>query len=244
MTDFLLGYVFLGVAAFVAGLIDAVVGGGGLIQIPALFALLPNTVAATIFGTNKLASIFGTSAAAVNFGRRVRLAWSAAVPAAGAAFLFAFLGAYTVTHIPTEAIRKTLPFILLAVAMYTFWNKDFGSIHAPQHTGIGFYDGVFGPGTGSFLIFLFVRFFGFDFLAASAVSKVVNVATNLAALLWFGYSGHILWQLALLMAICNVAGSLVGTRLAIRHGSGFVRKLFLVVVSILILKTGYDAFLK
>jgi uncharacterized membrane protein YfcA len=230
---------------------------GGLIQIPALFAILPNTAPATIFGTNKLAGIFGTGAAAVNFARRVKLAWSAALPAAGAAFLFAFLGAYTVTHIPTEAIRKSLPFILLAVAIYTIKKKDFGSIHAPLHSGskekilailigggIGFYDGVFGPGTGSFLIFLFVRFFGFDFLAASAVSKVINVATNLAALLWFGYSGHIIWQLGLIMAICNVGGSLLGTRLVLKHGSGFVRKLFLLVDSVLILKTGYDAFLK
>ncbi|MGS0741745.1 sulfite exporter TauE/SafE family protein [Glaciimonas sp. GG7] len=255
--DFLFSYGLLATAGFLAGLIDAVVGGGGLIQIPALFSMLPSTVPATIFGTNKLASIFGTSAAAYSFGRRVKLAWSAAVPAASAAFVFAFLGAVTVTHIPTDAIRKSLPFILLAVAIYTFMKKDFGSIHAPRHTGskeklfavligcsIGFYDGLFGPGTGSFLIFLFVRFFGFDFLAASAVSKVINVATNFAALLWFGYSGHILWQLALLMAICNVAGSLVGTWLAIKHGSAFVRKLFLVVVSVLILKTGYDAFIK
>ncbi len=253
MFDFLL----LGCAAFIAGLIDAVVGGGGLIQIPALFSMLPNTAPATIFGTNKLAGIFGTSAAAINFSRRVKIAWSAALPAAGAAFALAFLGAYTVTHIPTEAIRKTLPFILLAVAFYTYKKKDFGSIHAPLHTGmkekllaiciggsIGFYDGVFGPGTGSFLIFLFIRFFGYDFLGASAVSKVINVATNLAALLWFGYSGHIIWQLGVLMAICNVAGSLVGTRLAIKHGSGFVRKLFLIVVSVLIVKTTYDAFFK
>ncbi|MQR01052.1 sulfite exporter TauE/SafE family protein [Glaciimonas soli] len=253
MFDFLL----LGCAAFIAGLIDAVVGGGGLVQIPALFSMLPNTAPATIFGTNKLAGIFGTSAAAINFSRRVKIAWSAALPAAGAAFALAFLGAYTVTHIPTEAIRKTLPFILLAVALYTYKKKDFGSIHAPLHTGmkekllaiciggsIGFYDGVFGPGTGSFLIFLFIRFFGYDFLGASAVSKVINVATNLAALLWFGYSGHIIWQLGILMAICNVAGSLVGTRLAIKHGSAFVRKLFLVVVSVLIVKTAYDAFFK
>lgn len=250
-------FFILAAASFVAGLIDAVVGGGGLIQIPALFAMLGNTSPATILGTNKLAGVFGTSAAAANFARQVKLAWSAALPAAGAAFLFAFLGAYTVTHVPTEAIRKTLPFILLAVAIYTVKKKDFGSIHAPLHTGskerlfailigggIGFYDGLFGPGTGSFLIFLFVRFFGFDFLAASAVSKVINVATNLAALLWFGYSGHIIWQLGLIMAICNVAGSLVGTRLALKHGSGFVRKLFLLVVSVLIVKTGYDAFLK
>lgn len=257
MPDLIFNFGLLAAAGFLAGLIDAVVGGGGLIQIPALFSMLPNTVPATVLGTNKLAGIFGTTAAAINYGRRVRLAWRAALPAAGAAFVFAFLGAYTVTHIPTDAIRKSLPFILLAVAAYTFAKKDFGSIHAPRHNGskelviamligcgIGFYDGLFGPGTGSFLIFLFVRFFGFDFLAASAVSKVVNVATNFAALLWFGYSGHILWQLALLMAVCNVAGSLVGTRLAIKHGSGFVRKLFLVVVSVLILKTAYDAFLK
>ncbi|MFC5473224.1 sulfite exporter TauE/SafE family protein [Paraherbaspirillum soli] len=257
MPELLPDFFILAAAAFIAGLIDAVVGGGGLVQIPALFSMLPNAVPATVFGTNKLAGVFGTTAAAVNFSRRVKLAWSTALPAAGAAFVFAFLGAYTVTHVPTEAIRKTLPFILLAVAIYTLKKKNFGSVHAPMHTGstemliailigggIGFYDGLFGPGTGSFLIFLFIRFFGFDFLSASAVSKVVNVATNFAALLWFGYSGHIIWQLGLLMAICNVAGSVLGTKLAIKHGSGFVRKLFLLVVSVLILKTGYDAFLK
>ena len=108
---------------------------------------------------------------------------------------------------------------------------------------IGFYDGFFGPGTGSFLVFMFVRFSGFDFLSASAVAKVVNVACNFAALMWFGISGHLLWQLGLLMAACQVAGSLVGTKLAIKHGSAFVRKLFLVVVSVLIVKTGYDAFI-
>jgi uncharacterized membrane protein YfcA len=107
---------------------------------------------------------------------------------------------------------------------------------------IGFYDGFFGPGTGSFLIFLFVRFFGFDFLSASAAAKIVNVACNISALLWFGYSGHLLWQLGLLMAVCQIAGSLVGTRLALKHGSGFVRKLFLVVVGLLIVKTAFDTF--
>jgi uncharacterized protein len=107
---------------------------------------------------------------------------------------------------------------------------------------IGFYDGFFGPGTGSFLIFLFVRFFGFDFLSASAAAKIVNVACNISALIWFGYSGHLLWQLGLLMAVCQIAGSLVGTRLALKHGSGFVRKLFLVVVGLLIVKTAFDTF--
>ncbi|WP_019139951.1 TSUP family transporter [Noviherbaspirillum massiliense] len=250
-------YLVLCAAAFLAGLIDAVVGGGGLIQIPALFTALPNVPAATLFGTNKLASIWGTSAAAATLARRVKLEWSTAVPAALAAFVLAFLGAYTVTRVPPDFMRKLLPFILILVALYTLKKKDLGSLHAPVHTGlkekvlavivgggIGFYDGFFGPGTGSFLVFLFVRFFGFNFLGASAVAKVVNVACNLAALLWFGYSGHVLWQLGILMAAFNIAGSMVGSHLAVRHGSGFVRKLFLIVVGSLILKTGYDAFLK
>jgi uncharacterized membrane protein YfcA len=250
-------YLILCIAAFGAGLIDAVVGGGGLIQVPALFAAMPNTPPAMLLGTNKLAGVWGTGAAAVNFARRVKVQWSTAVPAAMSAFVLAFAGAYTVTKIPPDFLRKLLPFILVAVALYTLKKKDFGSIHAPLHGGwkeraiaigvggsIGFYDGFFGPGTGSFLVFLFVRFFGFDFLSASAVAKVVNVACNLAALLWFWYSGHLLWQIGLMMAACNVAGSLVGSRLAIKKGSGFVRKIFLLVVSALILKTGYDAFLK
>jgi len=253
MVDFAL----LGGAAFLAGLVDAVVGGGGLIQLPVLFSIFPNQAPATLLGTSKLAGIFGTSAAAVNYARRVRVAWSAAAPAAIAAFILSFAGAFTVTRVPADFVRLLLPVVLLAVAVYTFRKKDFGAVHAPVHSGnaeryfaigmgacIGFYDGFFGPGTGSFLIFLFVRFFGFDFLSASAAAKVVNVACNFSALMWFGVSGHLLWQLGLLMAACQVAGSLVGTRLAIKHGSAFVRKLFLAVVSVLILKTSYDGFLK
>lgn len=247
----------LGGAAFLAGLVDAVVGGGGLIQIPAIFSVFPKEVPATLLGTNKLASVFGTSVAAVNYARRVRVAWSTAAPAALAAFALSFVGAWTVTRVPGDFVRALLPLILIAVAVYTFRKKDLGSVHAPVHSGwtetalavtlgacIGFYDGFFGPGTGSFLIFLFVRFFGFDFLSASAAAKVVNVACNVSALMWFGYSGHLLWQLGLMMAACQICGSLIGTRLALKHGSGFVRKLFLVVVSLLIVKTGYDGFIR
>lgn len=247
-------YLLLALAAFLAGLVDAVVGGGGLVQVPALFSAFPHAAPATLLGTSKLAGIFGTAAAAVNYARRVRVAWSAAAPAALAAFALSFAGAWTVTRVPGDFFRSMLPLVLVAVAVYTFRKKDFGAHHAPLHSGskecymalgmgacIGFYDGFFGPGTGSFLMFLFVRFFGFDFLSASAAAKVVNVACNLSALLWFGYSGHLLWQLGVMMALCQVAGSLVGTRLAIRHGSQFVRKLFLGVVGMLIVKTGYDA---
>ncbi|MCE3608347.1 TSUP family transporter [Massilia sp. P8910] len=253
----MIDFALLGCAAFLAGLVDAVVGGGGLIQVPVLFSVFPREVPATLLGTSKFAGIFGTGAAAVNYARKVRVAWSAAAPAAVSALLLSFAGAYTVTKVPADFVRTLLPFVLVAVAVYTFRKKDFGSVHAPLHSGmterlvavgigaaIGFYDGFFGPGTGSFLLFLYVRFFGFDFLSASAAAKVVNVACNLSALIWFGYSGHILWQLGLLMAVCQVAGSLVGTKLAIKHGSAFVRKLFLVVVSLLIVKTSVDAVIK
>ena len=250
-------FVLLGCAAFLAGLVDAVVGGGGLIQIPVMFSIFPKEVPATLLGTSKFAGIFGTGAAAYNYSRQVRVAWSAVAPAAIAAFTLSFAGAYTVTRVPADFVRTLLPFVLFAVALYTFRKKDLGKVHAPLHSGnterlvavgmgccIGFYDGFFGPGTGSFLVFMFVRVFGFDFLSASAAAKVVNVACNFSALMWFGYSGHLLFQLGLLMAVCQVGGSLVGTKLAIRHGSVFVRKLFLVVVSLLILKTSHDAVIK
>jgi uncharacterized membrane protein YfcA len=248
-------FVLLACAAFFAGLVDAVVGGGGLIQTPAIFAVFPREVPATLLGTNKLASMCGTTVAAFKYVRTVRVAWSTAAPAAIAAFASAFVGAWTVTRVPGDFVRSLLPLILLAVAVYTFTKKDLGSVHAPLHSGtketvlastvgaaIGFYDGFFGPGTGSFLLFMFVRIFGFDFLSASAAAKVVNVACNISGLIWFGYSGHLIWKLAAMMAVCQIGGSLIGTRLALKHGSGFVRKLFLVVVSLLILKTAYDTF--
>lgn len=255
LSDFLL----LGFAAVLAGLVDAVVGGGGLIQVPALFAVFPQTSPAILFGTNKLASVWGTAVAARTYAKRLSLDWGIAIPAAVAALIFAFLGARIVTGFPPELLRKALPFVLLAVAIYVYRRKDFGLQSEADPTItipivrkrvlaivigsiIGFYDGFFGPGTGSFLIFLFVRIFYLDFLQASAVAKVVNVACNLAALAWFGMAGHMIWQLGLIMAICNIAGAVIGTRLAMWGGTGFVRKLFLAVVGLLILKTGINAF--
>jgi len=250
-------FLILGLAAFLAGFVDAVVGGGGLIQVPVLFSALPGATPATLLGTNKLAGIWGTSVAAVSYLKVVKLRWAMILPAAMMAFALSFCGAVAVTHVPSTYLRMALPFILCAIAVYTFKKKDLGSLHAPRYgadkerlmamlagAGIGFYDGFFGPGTGSFLVFIFVRLFGYDFLSASATSKVLNVACNAAALLWFGYSGHILWQLGLAMAVCGVLGSLTGTRLAIKHGSGFVRQLFLIVVCFLIIKTSYDAFVR
>jgi len=244
-------------ASLFAGLIDSIVGGGGLILVPALFALFPQTHPATLFGTNKSASIWGTAVATWQYSRRVRIQWQAIVPAAGAGFLGSLAGAWVVTQIDPGFLRRLLPFILLAVLLYTLARKEMGRNHQPRFTGrheafvasaiglvIGFYDGFFGPGTGSFLVFLFVRALGYDFLNASASAKLVNTATNLSALTLFALKGHVWWHFALVMAIANIAGSLLGTRLALRHGAGFVRGVFIVVVAALILKTAYDAFLR
>ncbi|MGH8743996.1 MAG: sulfite exporter TauE/SafE family protein [Burkholderiales bacterium] len=249
--------VFLCAAAFAAGLLDAVVGGGGLVQIPALFGVMPNVAPATVFGTNKLSSIFGTGIAGWRYARAVPIRWNAVLPAMATALVFAYIGAYSVAQIPSRLLRPLVPFMLAAVAVYIFLKKDFGAIHAPRHEGlrekflgltlggaIGFYDGFFGPGTGSFLVFLFIRFFGLDFLSASAAAKFVNFACNAAALAYFWPGGHVILRLGLIMAVCNVLGSLIGSRLALRYGSQFVRKLFLLVVSAMILNFGYDLFLK
>jgi len=240
-------------AAFIAGLVDAVVGGGGLIQIPALFAVHPGESAATLFGTNKCASVVGTANATWRYARRVEMPWRTILPATAAAFAFSYAGAAAVAWLPKDAVRPLILALLVFAAVYTLKRKDFGQDHAPAHGGyrelvyatllggvIGFYDGFFGPGTGSFLIFLFVRFFGFDFLHASASAKVVNVATNLAALAYFLPNGYVLPLLAAAMAVANVSGSTAGTWLALRHGSSLIRRVFLLVVGVLIVRFAWD----
>ena len=192
--------------------------------------------------------------AALQYGRRVRIGWAVILPAALSAFAGAFAGAWAVTQVDPAFLRRLLPGVLLGVLAYTLARKDLGQVHAPRHARgqataiacaigalVGGYDGFFGPGTGSFFIFLLVRLLGYDFLNASACAKLLNVATNLAALVLFGAKGHVWWQLGLAMAVFNVAGSLVGARLALKHGAGFVRGAFILVVGALILKTGYDA---
>lgn len=241
-------------ASFLAGMVDAIVGGGGLVLLPAMFANFPTTVPATLLGTNKFAAIWGTLFAASRFARRVKLRWSLLLPAAIAALIGSFSGAWSVTMIDPIHLRRALPIVLLIVFIYTLANKHLGQAHAPRLFGraeiivacligmsVGWYDGFFGPGTGSFFIFLFVRLLGFDFLHASASAKVLNVATNISALVLFSAKGHVWWQVGLILAAANISGSIAGTSLALRHGSGFVRWVFMAVVGALIMKTGYDA---
>ena len=239
--------------AFSAGMVDAVVGGGGLIQIPALLNAFPNAPAATLFGTNKLASICGTSVAARTYIGRVHIHWRLVLPAAVSAFAMSFLGAATVSLVPQDWLRPIVLVLVIAMAFHIFRKKDFGAVRRAMHFGtrervlsvliggcIGFYDGLFGPGTGSFLIFLFVRYFAFDFLQASASAKFVNIATNLAALLFFIPSGNVLYAIAIPAAIFNMLGAYAGTWVALKRGVGFVRVLFLCLLAVLILKLAYD----
>lgn len=239
--------------AFLAGFVDAVVGGGGLIQVPALLVLMPQVPVATLFGTNKAVSIWGTATATWQYARHIETPWRAVLPMALAALVMGFVGAATVSHLDNRLLKPVILGVLVLVLAYTLWKKDFGKRHAPRlstlqqvvvgllaGSAIGFYDGFLGPGTGSFLVLAFVGLFGFSFLHASASAKAVNVITNLAALAYFSTHGSVSWKLAAPMAVCNVAGSLVGSRLAIRRGAGFVRGMFLIVVGLLILRLAWD----
>ncbi|NVO32685.1 sulfite exporter TauE/SafE family protein [Hymenobacter lapidiphilus] len=241
--------------AFLAGLIDAVVGGGGLIQLPALLVLLPGVPVPTLLGTGKVSSLLGTVAALRRYAGQVPLRWRAVGTAAAVAGVFSFLGARVVSKLPQELLPPLVLGLLVVIAAYTFWRKDFGSIHAPRLPAsrepyygaalglvLGFYDGFFGPGMGSFLLFSFVGLFGYDFLSASASAKLVNAITNFTALIYFAASAQILWAAAVPMAVSNIVGSTLGAHLALRHGTGFVRVLFLLMVSAFILKLSWQVF--
>lgn len=241
--------------AFLAGFIDAIVGGGGLIQLPALFIFAPHLEHATIFGTNKLSSISGASVATAQYARRFEMNWRVALWTASVAFVFSFLGARAVSLVPKDWIRPVVFALLVAIGIYVAMNKSFGATPSPKLTGkkallgaaalgagVGFYDGFFGPGTGSFLIVAFIGLFGYDFLRASAAAKTVNFATNLAALCYFAPSGNVALGLGVAMGAFNVLGAMWGARLATLKGSAFVRGMFLLVIAAMILKFAYDSF--
>jgi uncharacterized protein len=241
-------------AAFSAGFIDAIVGGGGLIQLPALLAAYPSASPPVLLGTNKLGSICGTTGAVLRYMRVVRVPWRAVLPAAAVAFLAALGGASLVSAVSRELFRPLVPVMLTVVLSYVLWHKDLGTRHAPivfsrrrgyfaltAIGGIGLYDGFFGPGTGSFLMLLFIRLYGFDFLHASVAARSINVATNAGALLFFGIHGEIHWGLGVALGVCNAGGSVLGAHTAVKRGSKFVRVIFIAIVMALIAKTGADA---
>jgi uncharacterized membrane protein YfcA len=242
--------------ALLAGGLDAVVGGGGLVQLPALLVVLPQAPVVALLGTNKLASVVGTASAAVTYNRRIAVDRRTAAVMAVAAFLGSGAGALLATTVDGDVLKPVVLVALVAVLAYTVRTPSLGEVERLRLSGggqravavlggagIGFYDGLVGPGTGSFLVFLLVGAVGLSFLHASATSKVVNTMTNLSALLLFAAGGHVLWVLGAAMAAANLLGSQLGTRLALRNGSAWVRRVFLVVVSALVLRLAWDVLL-
>ncbi len=242
-------------ASFAAGFIDAIVGGGGLVQTPVLFMAFPNYPVATLLGTTKLPSFSGTAVSLYQYSKHVTIQWRLVLWIGLAAFCAAMLGSRLVTFVSNETFKPIILGALIAVAIYTYSKKNFGQHVEKQLTFsmslvrgvlsgliIGFYDGFIGPGTGSFLVLVFISLLGFDFMHASAHAKTVNLATNLASIIYFVSTGHIIFELAIPMAICNMMGGFVGTRFALLKGNQFIRIFFLLIVCGTILRFGYDVF--
>lgn len=244
--------IFVVLAAFGAGWIDAVVGGGGLLQLPALL-LIPGIAPVQALATNKLASVFGTATSSVTYYRRAKPDIRTALPMAGIALVGSFGGAAVATVLPPAAFKPIIVVALLAVAIFTVFKPEMGAATKLRFAGhkhhimagaaglvIGFYDGMIGPGTGTFLVITLVALMGYDFLQASAKAKIVNLTTNIGALLLFIPHGSVLWLLGGILAVANVAGSYLGSRMAVARGAKFIRVVFLVVVVALIGKLGVD----
>ncbi len=249
--------VILCIAAFAGGFIDAIVGGGGLIQTPATLITLPQYPVATLLGTTKIPSFTGTSIAAFQYSKKVSLQWKLLGLMCIIALLAAATGSYTVTMVSNRFMKPVIFCVLIAVAIYTYTKKNFGTAITKSLAKkkellygilfaliIGFYDGFIGPGAGSFLVLFFIGTLGFDFLKASAHAKFVNLATNMGSIIFFAGSGHILFQFAIPMAIFNFIGSFFGARIAILKGNKFIRIFFLLVIAGTIIRFGYDIFIK
>lgn len=244
------------VAGFAAGWVDAVVGGGGLVQLPALL-MVPGITPVQALATNKMGSIFGTTTSAITYFRRAHPDLRTAVPMALIALVGSFGGAILAASLPAAVFKPIIIVALIAVAIFTAFRPTVGTLTKLRHTGrrhygtagaiglvIGFYDGLIGPGTGSFLIIAMVTLLGYSFLGASAKAKIVNMATNLGALTFFLPNGSLLWGLGLILGGANMAGGYIGSRMAITRGSTFIRVVFLIVVGALIVKLGYDVWVE
>ncbi len=245
------------IAAFSAGLVDAIVGGGGLIQTPVGLILLPNLPIATVIGSLKIPAFSGTFFAAIQYIKKVKMKWKMLLTMMLLAFCAAFTGSKLLSMMHNDFMKPILLIVLSLVAIYTYSKKNFGIKNEKNHSPkreifygiiisiiIGFYDGFIGPGAGSFLVLAFITIVGFDFLHASAHAKMVNLATNFGSILFFIIKGTILWNIAIPMALCNAAGGFIGAKIAIKKGNSFIRIFFLLVVVGTLIRFGYDVFFK
>ena len=242
-------------AGFFAGFIDAIAGGGGLIQLPAMLISFPQKEVIEVVGTSKAGAIWGTSAAALNYRRNIKTDPKLLIAMVLPAFIGSGLGSLLATQISTTQLKSGIVVMLVAVFIYTLIHPDLGKIEIFKHSHlrrmqiaisagfiIGFYDGLIGPGTGTLLMIVLVAGFGFAFVGASAIAKVVNVATNLASILVIGFNASIMWKVGIALGIVNLAGGFLGSHVAINKGSEFVRKFYLVVTFFLIVRVLFDLF--
>lgn len=245
----------LTILSFIAGFIDAIVGGGGLIQLPALLISFPQTPLTTIFGTNKIAALAGTSISAVQYSQKIKFNYKLLIIVSIFAGFSSYIGAKIVSFINVSILKPVILVVLIGIALFTFYKKDLGSVQTKNLNFekqlfygsiigilVGFYDGFFGPGTGSFFVLGFVFFLGFEFVHASAYAKVINCMTNIFALFVFIKQGNFIIEIALLLSICNILGSLIGAKLALKKGNSFIRSIFLFIVTLMILRYGYDIY--
>jgi len=239
-------------AALAGGFLDAGVGGGGMLIVPALFAIYPAAPHVLLIGTNKVASSPGLAIAAWRYSRGDLMPWGVALPAAAAYAATTIAGVHVSRMVPSEVFRLLVPLMLAAMLAYVLSRRDFGVSHAPVAgrgrraaialgATLGLYEGFFGPGGGALLIFAFIRVFGYDFMRASAAAKLSNFAGCTTAAVVFGMHGEVMWGVALGMAVAYLAGAWIGARVAIAKGSRWLRSLFIVVASLLIARTGWDA---
>ncbi len=249
--------ILLCIAAFAAGFVDAIVGGGGLIQTPMGLILLPQLPVSTVIGSLKIPAFSGTAFAAAQYVKKVTINWKLLLPMMALAMLASFAGSSLLTKMHNDFMKPVLLVVLSLVAIYTFIKKDFGQHKEKAHSPtlhiiysllisvlIGFYDGFIGPGAGSFLVLAFVVLMGYDFLHASANAKMVNLATNFGSIILFVLKGKIIWAVALPMALCNAAGGFTGAKLAINKGNKFIRVFFLIIVVGTLIRFAYDVFFK
>lgn len=249
--------ILLCIAAFIAGFIDAIVGGGGLIQTPVGLILLPNFSVATVIGTLKVPAFSGTSFAAFQYLKKVEMNWKLLIVMMLLAFPSAFLGSTLLTCVNNDFMKPLLLVVLSLLVVYTYAQKNFGQQIVKTQSArtqifyavlisfvVGFYDGFIGPGTGSFLVLAFISLMGFDFLHASANAKMVNLATNFGSICLFILKGKIIWTIAVPMAFCNALGGWTGAKLAINKGNKFIRIFFLIVVIGTLIRFAYDVFYK
>ena len=247
----------LGLAMFSSGFIDAIAGGGGLIQTPAMLLSFPNTNPVEVVATSKTAAFFGTSTAAIQYRRFIKTDPKLLIAMVIPAFIGACFGSLLASHISPESFKSSIFFMMIAIFIYTLLKPDLGKVHAEKHSPkkmmvigaiaaclIGFYDGLIGPGTGTMLMIALVATMGFAFVGASAIAKVVNATTNLASIIVVGLRIGIMWKLGLVLAVANLAGGYMGSHMAIKKGSSFIRIFYLIVTGLLILRLGYSLYLE